>query len=161
MRDVADRGLYHLFVNSTLGLDTCAGLIMNAIRFSEMSRGPGERRDSDLAGLAGALRSRVRGKGCFAPAAGAQLSFVAGVVFGARTLLAKAFDQQDGFGDIADGAPQAAALVAQTLVGFFFAQAESLLQDALGALDDFALFQLLADEQGFFVELDVVSARAE
>ncbi len=38
--DVADRGLYHLFVNSTLGLDTCAGLIMNAIRFSEMRQSP-------------------------------------------------------------------------------------------------------------------------
>jgi cytidylate kinase len=35
-----DRELYHLSVNSTLGLDTCAGLIMNAIRFSEMNQRP-------------------------------------------------------------------------------------------------------------------------
>lgn len=38
--DSCDRGLYHLCVNSTLGLDTCAGLIMNAIRFSEMRQRP-------------------------------------------------------------------------------------------------------------------------
>ncbi len=38
--DITDRGLYHLCVNSTLGLDTCAGLIMNAIRFSEMKQSP-------------------------------------------------------------------------------------------------------------------------
>ncbi len=38
--NVADRSLYHLCVNSTLGLDTCAGLIMNAISFSEMRQRP-------------------------------------------------------------------------------------------------------------------------
>jgi cytidylate kinase len=38
--DSAQRGLYHLCVNSTLGLDTCAGLIMNAIRFSAMKQQP-------------------------------------------------------------------------------------------------------------------------
>ena len=38
--DSADRGLYHLCVNSSLGLDTCAGLIMNAIRFSAMKQQP-------------------------------------------------------------------------------------------------------------------------
>jgi cytidylate kinase len=38
--DSTNRGLYHLCVNSTLGLDTCAGLIMNAIRFSAMKQRP-------------------------------------------------------------------------------------------------------------------------
>jgi cytidylate kinase len=38
--DSGNRGLYHLCVNSTLGLDTCAGLIMNAIRFSAMKQQP-------------------------------------------------------------------------------------------------------------------------
>lgn len=38
--DSTERGLYHLCVNSTLGLDTCAGLIMNAIRFSAMRQSP-------------------------------------------------------------------------------------------------------------------------
>jgi CMP/dCMP kinase len=42
--DSTDRDLYHLCVNSTLGLDTCAGLIMNAIRFSAMKQQP-ERED--------------------------------------------------------------------------------------------------------------------
>jgi cytidylate kinase len=35
--------LYHLWVNSTLGLDTCAGLIMNAVRFSAMEQRPEKR----------------------------------------------------------------------------------------------------------------------
>jgi cytidylate kinase len=38
--DSSDRGMYHLCVNSTLGLDTCAGLVMNAIRFSAMKQSP-------------------------------------------------------------------------------------------------------------------------
>lgn len=38
--DSSVRGMYHLCVNSTLGLDTCAGLIMNAISFSAMRQSP-------------------------------------------------------------------------------------------------------------------------
>jgi cytidylate kinase len=45
--DSTDRGLYHLCVNSALGLDTCAGLIMNAIRFSEMRQKP-EREEASI-----------------------------------------------------------------------------------------------------------------
>jgi len=45
--DSANRGLYHLCVNSTLGLDTCAGLIMNAIRFSAMEQRP-EREEAPI-----------------------------------------------------------------------------------------------------------------
>jgi cytidylate kinase len=33
--DSIDRGLYHLCLNSTLGVDACAGLIVNAIRLPE------------------------------------------------------------------------------------------------------------------------------
>jgi len=46
--DSTERGLYHLCVNSTLGLDTCAGLIMNAIRFSAMKQRP-EREETETA----------------------------------------------------------------------------------------------------------------
>jgi cytidylate kinase len=45
--DTRERGLYHLCLNSTIGLDTCAGLIMNAIRFSEMKQEP-EREETPI-----------------------------------------------------------------------------------------------------------------
>ena len=45
--DSRERSLYHLCLNSTIGLDTCAGLIMNAIRFSEMKQRP-EREETPI-----------------------------------------------------------------------------------------------------------------
>jgi len=38
--DSGKRGLYHLCLNSTLGLDACAGLIVSAIRLSETKQRP-------------------------------------------------------------------------------------------------------------------------
>jgi cytidylate kinase len=38
--DSHDRGLYHLCLNSTLGLDACAGLIVSAIRTSKLAQRP-------------------------------------------------------------------------------------------------------------------------
>jgi cytidylate kinase len=38
--NAAELGLYHLFLNSTLGMDTCAGLIVSAIRLSGIAQQP-------------------------------------------------------------------------------------------------------------------------
>jgi len=38
--NAADLGLYHLFLNSTLGMDACAGLIVSAIRLSGIAQQP-------------------------------------------------------------------------------------------------------------------------
>src|SRR5580765_1904568 len=54
------------------------------------------------------------------------------------------FGQNDRLRQFAHGPPHAAALVAKTQIGAFFAEAIADLQDAFGALHALAGFQLLA-----------------
>src|SRR5689334_18148184 len=73
-----------------------------------------------------------------------------------RFFTAQFLGEDNGFGQLLHGAAQTPAFVAHAQIGFLLAEVLPALEDALGALDDFACFELTLDFGGFLREPNVL-----